>query len=52
MNVESLESAVRIPAELLMTTEDIELERTLAEDREPSAGEDALIESVLEQSSA
>lgn len=37
----------RIPAELLMTKGDIELERALAEDREPTAGEDELIEATL-----
>ena len=50
--LELLEQGVRVPAELLMTTEDIALERALAEDRDPSDGEEALIEAALDQSSA
>lgn len=46
--LELLEQGVRVPAELLMTTEDIALERALAEDREPSEAEEALIEAALE----
>lgn len=49
---ELLEQGVRVPAELLMTTEDIALERALAEDREPSVAEEALVESALGQSPA
>jgi hypothetical protein len=48
MDIELLEQGGRLPAEWLMTTEDIALERALAEDREPSAAEEALIESALE----
>jgi hypothetical protein len=47
--LELLEEGVTVPMELLMTTEDIELERALAEDREPSAAEDELIASALHQ---
>jgi hypothetical protein len=50
--LELLEQGASVPAEMLMTTEDIALERALAEDREPSAAEGALIESALEQSPA
>jgi hypothetical protein len=50
--LELLEQGARVPAELLMTTEDIALERALAEDREPSAAEEAIIESTLGQSPA
>ena len=50
--LELLEQGARVPAELLMTTEDIALERALAEDREPSAAEEALIEAALDQSPA
>jgi hypothetical protein len=35
---------------MLMTAEDIALERALMEDREPSEAEEALIELALEQS--
>jgi len=45
--LELLEEGAGIPAELLMTTEDIALERTLADDREPSPAEEQLIETVL-----
>lgn len=45
--LELLDEGVRIPAELLLTEADIELERLLAEDREPSPGERALIAEVL-----
>lgn len=50
--LELLEQGASVPSELLMTKEDIALERALAEDREPSAAEEALIESVLERSQA
>lgn len=50
--LELLEEGARIPSELLMTTGDIALERALAEDREPCAAEETLIESVLERSPA
>jgi hypothetical protein len=49
--LELLEEGAAIPAELLMTTEDIALERALAEDREPSPAEEQLIETALGQSS-
>jgi len=45
--LELLGEGVRIPAELLLTEADLELERLLAEDREPSAGERALIAEVV-----
>jgi len=36
-----------VPSELLMSSEDIALERALAEDREPAPAEDELIELAL-----
>jgi hypothetical protein len=52
VDVELVEPGGRLPAEWLMSTEDIALERALAEAREPSAAEEALIESALDQSPA
>ena len=48
--LELLEEGVGMPAELLMTTDDIALERTLAEDREPDPAEEQLIDTALAQS--
>lgn len=45
--LELLREGTEVPAEMLMTKEDIALERALAEDREPSPGEEELIEAVL-----
>jgi len=45
--LELLEEGASVPSELLMTEEDIALERHLAEDRQPDPAEDALIESAL-----
>ena len=45
--LELLLEGAALPAEMLMTKEDIALERALAEDREPASGEDDLIEAVL-----
>jgi hypothetical protein len=47
--LELLEEGAGVPAELLMTTDDIALERALAQDREPSPAEEQLIESALGQ---
>lgn len=48
--LELLEEGAGVPAELLMTTEDIALERALAEDRAPSPADEQLIEEALAQS--
>jgi hypothetical protein len=48
--LELLDEGAGVPAELLMTAGDIELERTLAQDREPTPAEDQLIETALGQS--
>ena len=48
--LELLEQGASIPSEMLMTDEDIELERALADDREPSEADDALIDSLLDAS--
>lgn len=45
--LELLEEGRTVPAELLMTNDDLELERMLAEDREPSAGELALVDALI-----
>jgi hypothetical protein len=45
--LELLEAGASVPSELLMTAEDIELERALATDREPSPSEERLIDSAL-----
>ncbi|MEX0674744.1 MAG: hypothetical protein WD067_08210 [Gaiellaceae bacterium] len=45
--LELLRDGADVPAEMLMTKEDIALERALAEDREPSPGEEELIEEIL-----
>ncbi len=50
--LELLAEGARVPSETLMTKEDIALERALAEDREPSEAETALIDSVLGQTTA
>ena len=48
--LELLEEAV-LAAEVLMSKDDLELERLLAEDREPSPSEEALIEELLAEAS-
>jgi len=45
--LELLEGGRTVPAELLMTEADLELMQMLAEDREPSAGEIALIDELI-----
>jgi hypothetical protein len=45
--LELLEEGRAVPAELLMTNDDLELERLLAEDRKPSAGETALVDALI-----
>jgi hypothetical protein len=45
--LELLREGTAVPSEMLMTKEDIALERALAEDREPSPGEDDLIDALL-----
>jgi PHD/YefM family antitoxin component YafN of YafNO toxin-antitoxin module len=50
--LELLEQGVAVPAEVLMTEDDLELERLLAEDREPSPGEEALIAELQAEASA
>ena len=45
--LELLAEGYAVPAELLMTEADLELERMLAEDREPSPGELALIDELI-----
>jgi hypothetical protein len=47
--LELLDEGVRVPAEMLMTASEIDLERALAEDREPAPGEEALIDATLDQ---
>jgi hypothetical protein len=44
--LEALAAGAAVPSELLMTADDIALERALADDREPDEAEQALIESV------
>lgn len=41
-----------VPFELLLTTSDLELERLLAEDREPSQVEQALVDELLTEPAA
>lgn len=48
--LELLEQGAGVPAELLMTEDDIDLERALAEDRATSPAEEQLIETALGQS--
>jgi PHD/YefM family antitoxin component YafN of YafNO toxin-antitoxin module len=50
--LELLDEGVSVPAEILMTKDDLELERLLAEDREPTPGEEALIEELLVEAPA
>lgn len=45
--LELLEEGVAVSPELLMTVQDIALERDLAEDREPSPAENAQIDALL-----
>jgi hypothetical protein len=45
--LELLEQGAAVSPELLMTSQDIELARDLAEDREPSAAENAQIDVLL-----
>jgi PHD/YefM family antitoxin component YafN of YafNO toxin-antitoxin module len=45
--LELLQSGGPVPAELLMTEDDLALERALAEDRQPSLGEVALVAELL-----
>jgi hypothetical protein len=42
-----LEAGGPVPAELLMTEDDLELMQMLAEDREPSPGEIELIDKMI-----
>jgi len=49
--LELLEEGAVVPAEVLMSRDDLELERLLAEDREPSLGEEALIDELLAEAS-
>jgi len=48
--LEILREGRPVPSELLMSTEDIALERALAEDRESAPAEDELIERALADS--
>lgn len=50
--LELLEEGVAVSPELLMAREDIELERDLARDREPSDAENAQIEALLAEADA
>ncbi len=50
--LELLEEGASVPSELLMTEEDIALERALAADRRPDAAEDALVEAALADDAA
>jgi hypothetical protein len=45
--LELLEAGASIPSELLLTEGDLELERALAEERQPSAAEEELIDDAL-----
>ncbi|MGH3110381.1 MAG: hypothetical protein ACRDQT_05625 [Gaiellaceae bacterium] len=45
--LELLDDGVVVPVELLLTTSDLELERLLAEDREPTPAEQALIDELI-----
>jgi PHD/YefM family antitoxin component YafN of YafNO toxin-antitoxin module len=45
--LELLEAGASIPSELLLTEGDLELERALAEDRQPSAAEEEQIDDAL-----
>jgi PHD/YefM family antitoxin component YafN of YafNO toxin-antitoxin module len=45
--LELLEEGRAVPAELLMTEDDLELQKMLAEDREPSPGEIELINELI-----
>ena len=49
--LELLEEGAVVPAEVLMSKDDLELERLLAEDLEPSPGEEALIDELLAEAS-
>src|SRR5688500_3968856 len=48
--LELLDDGVAVPVELLLTSSDLELERLVAEDREPSPGEQALVGELLAES--
>ncbi len=50
--LELLAEDARVPFELLMSRDDALLERALAEDRDPSDGEEALIAAALDEASA
>jgi hypothetical protein len=45
--LELLDDGVVVPVEMLLTTADLELERLLAEDRDPTPEEEALIDELL-----
>jgi PHD/YefM family antitoxin component YafN of YafNO toxin-antitoxin module len=45
--LEFLEEGRTLPAELMMTNDDLALQKMLAEDREPSPGELALVDAVI-----
>ena len=47
--LELLAEGAAVPAELLMSEDDLDLERALAEDREPSPGETALIDELVHE---
>jgi len=50
--LELLDGGMELPFELLLTTSDLELERLLAEDREPSSAEEALVAELVVEASA
>lgn len=49
--LELLEDGAVVAAEVLATKDDLEIERLLAEDLEPSPGEEALIDELLAEGS-
>ena len=50
--LELLDGGVTVPFELLLTTSDLELEQLLADDREPSPAEQALVEELVAETAA